>query len=132
MKKSTKKSVSLLIIIPYDSPSSVHFQIGIGAPKWHLFDWQFCVGVLQTVAERTRQNSQILTPAQCAAKHSRFQEGSICLLFGPHPLITVLPAFWATSLITIMKNQYLHYWLQFELQVNVVVGRHCSHLTLGS
>ena len=27
--------------IPYDSLSSVHFQIGIGAPKQHLFDWQF-------------------------------------------------------------------------------------------
>ena len=38
--------------IPYDSLSSVHFQIGIGAPKWHLFDWQFCVGVLQTFCKQ--------------------------------------------------------------------------------
>ena len=33
--------------IPYDSLSSVHFQMDIGAPKWHLFDQQFCEGVLQ-------------------------------------------------------------------------------------
>ena len=105
MKKSTKKSVSLLIIIPYDSPSSVHFQIGIGAPEWHLFDWQFCVGVLQTVAERTRQNSQILTPAQCAAKRCRFQKGFIYLLFGPQTLFTVLHAFWATQSLSLKRNK---------------------------
>ena len=33
--------------IPYDSLSSVHFQMNIGAPKLHLFDKQFCEGALQ-------------------------------------------------------------------------------------
>ena len=32
--------------IPYDSLSSYHFQIGIGSPRQHLFDRQFCVGLL--------------------------------------------------------------------------------------
>ena len=38
--------------VPYDSPSSVNFQIGIGGHKRHLFDQQFCVGVLQTFCKQ--------------------------------------------------------------------------------
>jgi hypothetical protein len=38
--------------IPYDSLSSVHFQIGIWSPKQHLFDRKFCVGLLQTVCKQ--------------------------------------------------------------------------------
>ena len=40
------------LYIPYDWPSSVHFQIGIGAPKRHLFDRQFCVEVLLTFCKQ--------------------------------------------------------------------------------
>ena len=35
--------------IPYVPPSSAHFQIGIWSPKRQLFDWQFCVGLCQTI-----------------------------------------------------------------------------------
>ena len=45
-------NIKIDLCIPYDSPSSVHFQIGIGAPKQHLFDRQFCVGLLQTVCKQ--------------------------------------------------------------------------------
>ena len=38
--------MSKTFYIPYDLPSSVHFQMGIRAPKRHLFDRQFCVGLL--------------------------------------------------------------------------------------
>ena len=38
--------------IPYDSLSSYHIQIGIGSPKRHLFDRQFCVGLLQTFCKQ--------------------------------------------------------------------------------
>ena len=53
--------MSKTFYIPYDLPSSVHFQMGIRAPKRHLFDRQFCVGLLlQKWAKRTGQNFQIL------------------------------------------------------------------------
>ena len=40
-----------MIDIPYDSLSSTHFQFGIWSPKRHLFDWQFFVGVVQTLCK---------------------------------------------------------------------------------
>ena len=42
----------LQAIIPYDSLSSYHIQIGIGSPKRHFFDRQFCMGLLQTVCKQ--------------------------------------------------------------------------------
>ena len=41
-----KSGLGKIFYIPYDLPSSVHFQMGIRAPKRHLFDRQFCVGLL--------------------------------------------------------------------------------------
>ena len=35
--------------LPYVPPSSAHFQIGIWSTKQKLFDWQFCVGLCQTI-----------------------------------------------------------------------------------
>ena len=80
--------------LPYDSPSSVHFQIGIGAPKLQIFDQQFCVGLLQTICKQWPKGlGEILTLAQGAVARVGFQKGFYYLLFGPHPLITVKPAF---------------------------------------
>ena len=39
-------------LIPYDSLISYHIQIGMGSPKRHLFDRQFCVGLLQTFCKQ--------------------------------------------------------------------------------
>ena len=38
--------------IPYVPPNSSYFQIGIWSPKWHLFDRQFCVGLVQTLCKQ--------------------------------------------------------------------------------
>ena len=96
---------ALIFHIPYDSPSSVHFQIGIGAPKWHLFDWQFCVGVLQTFCKQwpkgpgkipkfwplhsVRQNIPGFRRGlfACFLGHTPLLQ--YYLLFGPHPHITI-------------------------------------------
>ena len=35
-----------------DTLSLVHIQIGIWSPNWHIFDWQFCMGLLQTICNQ--------------------------------------------------------------------------------
>ena len=38
--------------IPYVPSSSSHFQIGTWSPKQHLFDQQFCMGLVQTICKQ--------------------------------------------------------------------------------
>ena len=111
--------------IPYDSLSSYHFQIGIGSPKWHLFDRQFCVGLPQTICKQWAKGfCKILNfwPLHSVRQNvAGFRRGLFTCFLGHTPLF---PAFWATplyyllfgphSLITVIKNQWLHCWLQFE------------------
>ena len=94
------------LYIPYDSLSSYHIQICIGSPKRHLFDRQFCVGLLQTFCKQwpkgpgkipkfwplhsVRQNVAGFRRGlfTCFLGHTPFLQ--YYLLFGPHPFITVI------------------------------------------
>ena len=44
-----------ILCILYDSLSLVQLQMGIGSPKWHLFDQQFRVGVGQIFCKQWSQ-----------------------------------------------------------------------------
>ena len=95
--------LNYLRTIPYDSLSSVHFQMDIGAPKWHLFDQQFCEGVLQIFCkQRLKGLGKIpkFWPLHSVRQNiAGFRRGLfVCflghapllqyyLLFGPHPLL---------------------------------------------
>ena len=89
--------------IPYDSLSSVHFQMNIGAPKLHLFDKQFCEGALQIFCkQRPKGLGKIpkFWPLHSVRQNiAGFRRGLFAcflghtpllqyyLLFGPHPEI---------------------------------------------
>ena len=110
--KSAARKWAQDLLVPYDSQSSVHFQIGIGAPKRHLFDRQFCVGFLQTFCKQWPKGpGKILKfwPLHSVRQNvSGFRRGLFTcflghtplsqyyLLFGPHPLLQL----WRTNACT--------------------------------
>ena len=87
-------------ILPYVPPSSCCFQMGIWSPKQHLFDWEFCVGLPQTLCKQwakgfckilkfwplhiVRQNVAGFRRGlfTCFLDHTPFLQ--YYLLFGPH------------------------------------------------
>ena len=138
--------------IPYDSQSSVHFQIGIGAPKWHLFDRQFCVGVLQTFCkQRSKGPGKIpkFWPLHSVRQNiAGFRRGLFTcflghtpllqyyLLFGPHHLLLLwrtmlaqLAAIWMSSENSGVQQQGVaDIDLTFKLQpvVQALVLHNCN------
>ena len=83
--------------IPYVPPSSCCFQMGIWSPKQHLFDWEFCVGLPQTLCKQwTKGFCKILKfwPLHSVRQNvAGFRRGLFTCFLGHTSL---LPAFWAT------------------------------------
>ena len=81
--------MSKTFYIPYDLPSSVHFQMGIRAPKRHLFDRQFCVGLLHIFCKHgPKGRGKILKfwPLQSARQNDAgFRRGLFTCFWGHTP-----------------------------------------------
>ena len=94
--------------IPYDSLSSVHFQTDIGAPKWHLFDQQFCEGVLQIFCkQRLKGHGKIpkFWPLHSVRQNiAGFRRGLFACFLGHTPLLQYYLLFGTHHLLQLWRN----------------------------
>ena len=92
--------------VPYVPPSSVRFQIGIWSPKQHLFDRQFCVGLVHIFCKqgpKGRGKIFIFWPLHSVRQNvAGFWRGLFTCFLGHTSL---LPAFWATPQFQVYHKQ---------------------------
>ena len=95
---------------PYDLLSLVQLQMGIGSPKQHLFDHQFCVGVHQTFCEQWSKGlGKIFKfwPLHSVWQNiAGFRRGLFTCFLGHTPLLQYYLLFGSHPLVTIIKNQW--------------------------
>ena len=115
-------------VIPYYPLSSVHFQIGIGSPKRHLFDWQFCVGLPQTICKQWAKGfCKILNfwPLHSVRQNvAGFRRGLFTCFLGHTPL---LPAFWATPPCNSYKEPMIALLTAIWMSTVVFNNRGCQN-----